>query len=331
MTGLVGLASGKAGMPLEGRIIADRYRVETVLAIGGMGAVWRPRDLVLNRPVAVKVLRPEGTLDDAALTRFRTRARAALLDAVEELMAARALPTRPGSLPTTVLPVSDVEQQQPTGQGSTLRVPSGPRHAAPRRRAFPRLLISLVVLAICLTVASALMLAPRDRYPATGATAAPPTPMTVRVVARDYVGRPVSEVDAALTGRGLSVQLEEVATTDTSDPVGGSVVSVHPLGELPAGAAVTVTYAVGSLSPVAAPEQDSTVQGGDTGSSTVSRSGISAHTVQAGATPTGAAPTGTTASSPAPADTTTISSPTTPNPTGQGKGPAGQGRSGPRR
>ena len=39
--------------------LAGRYRLEERIAAGGVGEVWRGRDLVLARPVAVKLLRPD--------------------------------------------------------------------------------------------------------------------------------------------------------------------------------------------------------------------------------------------------------------------------------
>ena len=56
-------------------LIAGRYRLEHVIANGGMGQVWRAIDEVLGRAVAVKVLRPEAAEDSGFLERFRAEAR----------------------------------------------------------------------------------------------------------------------------------------------------------------------------------------------------------------------------------------------------------------
>ncbi|MGB6456041.1 MAG: serine/threonine-protein kinase, partial [Streptosporangiaceae bacterium] len=58
-------------------VLANRYRLDARIAAGGIGEVWRARDLVLDRPVAVKVLRPEYAGQPQALARFRAEARQA--------------------------------------------------------------------------------------------------------------------------------------------------------------------------------------------------------------------------------------------------------------
>ena len=60
---------------LNGDLLAARYRLESRIAAGGMGEVWRAADLVLDRPVAVKLL-PAGYAQHAeTLARFRAEAR----------------------------------------------------------------------------------------------------------------------------------------------------------------------------------------------------------------------------------------------------------------
>jgi serine/threonine-protein kinase len=55
--------------------LAGRYHLEELIAIGGMGEVWRAVDQVLGRCVAVKLLRPEYLHDEVTLLRFRAEAR----------------------------------------------------------------------------------------------------------------------------------------------------------------------------------------------------------------------------------------------------------------
>ncbi|MEV6520867.1 serine/threonine-protein kinase [Longispora sp. NPDC051575] len=67
-----GRTPGRLG---PGRILAGRFRLEGELGYGGTASVWRGRDLRLDRPVAVKVLRRSGFTDPAAVLRFAREAR----------------------------------------------------------------------------------------------------------------------------------------------------------------------------------------------------------------------------------------------------------------
>jgi len=68
MTERTGAAAGQ---------LNGRYRMEALLAVGGMGEVWAARDLLLGRAVAVKVLAGALAGDGRAAERLRREARAA--------------------------------------------------------------------------------------------------------------------------------------------------------------------------------------------------------------------------------------------------------------
>ena len=82
-------------MIVLGTMLGGRYRLDTQIGSGGMSTVYRAFDVVLERPVAIKLMRPEIADDADQLERFRREARAVaqlnhphivtVIDAGEEL------------------------------------------------------------------------------------------------------------------------------------------------------------------------------------------------------------------------------------------------------
>src|SRR5512139_557311 len=58
-------------------LLNNRYQLEGTIGSGGMAVVYRARDLMLERSVAVKVLREDYSADPSFRERFRQEARAA--------------------------------------------------------------------------------------------------------------------------------------------------------------------------------------------------------------------------------------------------------------
>ncbi len=59
---------------IAGQKVLNRYKILERLGGGGMSVVWKAYDLVLDRNVALKVLRPEMSEDDEFISRFRREA-----------------------------------------------------------------------------------------------------------------------------------------------------------------------------------------------------------------------------------------------------------------
>ena len=68
-----------AGLELVpvGAVVAQRYVVEDLVGVGGMGYVVRAKQIFTDQPVAVKLLLPERARDRAIVARFLREARAA--------------------------------------------------------------------------------------------------------------------------------------------------------------------------------------------------------------------------------------------------------------
>ncbi len=65
--------------PAMGQTYGGRYRLETRIAVGGMGEVWQAQDERIMRKVAIKILKEEYLGDPGFLARFRSEAKSAAL------------------------------------------------------------------------------------------------------------------------------------------------------------------------------------------------------------------------------------------------------------
>src|SRR4030095_5789240 len=63
--------------PKRGAVIAGKYRLDRLIARGGMGAVWDAWDSVLERRVAVKFMDPDIAARPPLRARFNKEAKAA--------------------------------------------------------------------------------------------------------------------------------------------------------------------------------------------------------------------------------------------------------------
>src|SRR3954464_6935355 len=62
---------------MTGEVVAERYELEELVGTGGMSSVYRAKDRLLERTVAIKLLHEHYSRDDDYVERFRREARAA--------------------------------------------------------------------------------------------------------------------------------------------------------------------------------------------------------------------------------------------------------------
>jgi serine/threonine-protein kinase len=72
-----GVGLEKTDDSLLGQILADKYRIDERLNEGGMGTVYRGTHVLMDKTVAIKVLRPSLAADEKIVARFSREARAA--------------------------------------------------------------------------------------------------------------------------------------------------------------------------------------------------------------------------------------------------------------
>jgi serine/threonine-protein kinase len=63
--------------PLLGQTLASKYRIDKLIKTGGMGSVYRGKHVLMDKTVAIKVLRPSLAVDDVVVARFSREAKAA--------------------------------------------------------------------------------------------------------------------------------------------------------------------------------------------------------------------------------------------------------------
>ena len=63
--------------PLLGQTLAEKYLIEQLIKRGGMGSIYRGKHVMMEKTVAVKVLRPSLAGDDVVVARFSREAKAA--------------------------------------------------------------------------------------------------------------------------------------------------------------------------------------------------------------------------------------------------------------
>jgi eukaryotic-like serine/threonine-protein kinase len=72
-----GIALEKTDDSLLGQTLAGKYRIDARLSEGGMGTVYKGTHVLMDKTVAVKVLRPSLAADEKIVARFSREARAA--------------------------------------------------------------------------------------------------------------------------------------------------------------------------------------------------------------------------------------------------------------
>jgi eukaryotic-like serine/threonine-protein kinase len=235
------------------------FEGENSVQIAVMQIRDHPDPLPPDVPPAVRQLIERAMVKDPA-DRFPDGA--ALRDAVEAVLAGRPSMSR-GHTGTAVMPLPLL--------GAAPVPPSGdsraPLLAAGRRMAVGAVIAVVAILALAAVAVGLLGGQPAGTTTgqSTGQTAEPATqttaetPPTIDLVAADFVGRPVADVQAELTALGLVPQLQPVQTADVPE---GQVTAVDPLTGLLAGSPVTVSHAV---APPAPPQRSSVDEGNGNG------------------------------------------------------------------
>src|SRR5262245_59913711 len=71
------LVTAKADNQYLGTLLDGKYRIDSFVSAGGMGSVYRAQHVMLDKTVAVKVIKNELVTSDEVVARFQREARAA--------------------------------------------------------------------------------------------------------------------------------------------------------------------------------------------------------------------------------------------------------------
>jgi hypothetical protein len=67
-------AARERAAALKGRVLSDRYRIVDLVAMGGIGAIYRAEHLFMHKEVAIKVLHPQTENHAELVARFEREA-----------------------------------------------------------------------------------------------------------------------------------------------------------------------------------------------------------------------------------------------------------------
>ncbi len=90
-------------VPSPGEVLADKYRVESLVGLGGMGAVITAIQLELGRRVAIKLLPPRAAESSVAVERFLREARSASAITNDHVVRVYDVGRLPGGAPYMVM------------------------------------------------------------------------------------------------------------------------------------------------------------------------------------------------------------------------------------
>jgi serine/threonine-protein kinase len=89
--------------PLVGTLLLEKYQISEVLGRGGMSAVYKARHLLMDRNVAIKVLRAELVHDPQSLRRFQLESRAVSLLKHPNVMTVHDFGLTPDGIPYLIM------------------------------------------------------------------------------------------------------------------------------------------------------------------------------------------------------------------------------------